>query len=140
MSQIILDEQLAAAEVRALLPRRFKLQRLPELRPGEVIRDQRVPEILRTLNQPTFITIDHDFWRVTWCHPDYCILYFDLRDTDQELIPVLLRALLRRDEFHTRAARMGKVARVSPTVIDYWQFPSGNQQRIVWQGVSRRRR
>jgi hypothetical protein len=94
-------------------------ERLQDLRANERIPDERVPEILRTLKQPTFVTIDQDFWDRDFCHPSYGILYFALRSEEQGVIPDLLRALLRRPDCHTRARRMGKVARVSTTAIDY---------------------
>src|SRR4051812_5216690 len=99
MSQFILDDQL---DVRAVLgPRkgRLKARRLAALRPGQRVLDDRVPEILLTLKRPTFLTIDQDFWDRSLCHPGYCILCFALPTDEQEQIPALLRALLRRPEF-----------------------------------------
>src|SRR5262245_12761452 len=130
MSQFVLDEQLDSDRLLPLIRRWSTAERLRDLRPDERILDDRVPELLLTRRQPTFVTIDRDFWHRRWCNPNYCILYFALKDTEQGLVPGLLRALLRRPEFHTRAARMGKVARVSPTTIDFWQFPPGALQAI----------
>jgi hypothetical protein len=56
-SGFILDDQLAANEVIAPLQKRHKAKRLADLRPGEHVLDDRIPEILLTLNQPTFVTI-----------------------------------------------------------------------------------
>jgi hypothetical protein len=75
MSQLILDDQLDISEVFFPIRKWITARRLQELRPGELIRDERVPEILRTLKSPTFITIDHGFWNARLCHPDYCIVY-----------------------------------------------------------------
>jgi hypothetical protein len=94
--------------------------------------DERVPEILRTVRRPTFITVDQDFWDRRWCHPDYCILYFALSDEQQFQLPDLLRALLRLPEFRSRAGRMGKVARVRPTAVEWWQFPPGDLHQLTW--------
>src|SRR5262249_31411355 len=121
MSQFILDEQLAANEVVAPPQERHKAKRLADLRPDKHVLDDRIPETLLTLNQPTFITIDQDFWDARWCNPGYCILYFALKDDQQELLPGLLQALLRHPEFRTRAVRMGKVTWVGPTLIELWQ-------------------
>jgi hypothetical protein len=139
MSQLILDDQLDVEVVLPPLRKWITVECLHELRSGEHILDDRIPEIFRTLKQPTFVTIDQDFWHPLWCHPAYCILYFALRDDQQELLPGLLRALLRRPEFRTRAVRMGKVARVSTFVIDYWQHPPGDVQHASWP-VGRRKR
>ena len=58
------------------------------------------------------------------------MLYFSLRDDQQELLPDLLRALFRKPEFRTRVNRMGKVARVGLTTIDFWQFKKPKITRI----------
>lgn len=140
MSQLILDDHLSAREVLTPIRRWVTAQFLRELRPGERVLDVRVPEILRTLRQPTFVTIDHGFWDRRWCHPQYAILYFALREIEQELLPGLLRALLRRPEFKTRASRMGKVARVGTTSLAWWHFQSPDLLQVDWPGASRRRR
>ena len=132
MSQLILDDQLDVLELLPRLSKWITARRLQTLRPGELILDDRVPEILGTLKQPSFVTIDEHFWQRHLRNPDYCILYFALRGDQQEQLPSLLRALLRRSEFRTRAARMGKVARVSAAAIDYWQFQSRESRWIEW--------
>jgi hypothetical protein len=134
MSQLILDDQLKALQVLRPLRKWITVQRLRDLRPNQQILDDRVPQILWTLKQPTFVTIDHGFWKRSLCHPDYTILVFALRDDQQILLPGLLRALLRRQEFRTRKNRMGKVARISTTAIDYWEFPGKVLRHIDWKG------
>jgi hypothetical protein len=134
MSRVILDEQLSATEVASELKKWCSVLRLKDLRPQQQILDDRVIEMLLTLNRPTFVTIDRGFWKRGLCHPGYCILYFVLASNRQEALSERLRALFRRREFRTRAARMGKVVRVSPTHIDYWQFLLPRPKRIVWTG------
>jgi hypothetical protein len=97
-----------------------------------VIKDDRIPELLRRLKQPTFITIDVGFWKRKWCDPRYCLIYFALTDAQQHRIPPLLRRLLRLPEFKTKAARMGKVVRVSMSHIDYWQWGDERVHRLGW--------
>ncbi len=133
MSQLILDEQLAATELMVPLRRVFKVKRLLELRPGERVLDDRIPEILLSLDRPTFLTIDQGFWDRRLCNSGYCILCFGLRPKQQIAMPGLLRALLRRSEFRTRAGRMGKVARVTRAVIDYWQFQDARLHHLTWK-------
>ena len=61
MSQIILDDQLFDLEVLLPIARWTTVRRLRDLRPAEVIKDERVPVLLRQLRQPTFVTIDMGF-------------------------------------------------------------------------------
>jgi len=136
MSQIILDGQLFELQVLVPLTRWITVQRLRNLRPGEIIKDERVPVLLRQLSRPTFITIDHGFWDKRLCDSKYCILYFALRNDQQHELPMLLRRLLRLPEFRTRAVRMGKVAYVNPTRIEYWQIGDRRLHRLTWPEIS----
>lgn len=133
MSQIILDDQLFDQEVLIPIARWITVQRLRDLHPNEVIKDERVPVLLCELDQPTFVTIDMGFWNKTLVHPKYCILCFPLRNEEQDRLPNLLRALLRLPTFRTKAERMGKVARVSTSDIQYWQFGDDRLHRLEWQ-------
>lgn len=74
MSQLVLDDQLFDLEVLIPLARWITVQRLRELRPGEVIKDERVPSLLRQLREPTFVTIDAGFWNRGLRDNQYCIL------------------------------------------------------------------
>jgi len=136
MSQIILDDQLFDLEVLVPIARWITVQRLRDLRPGEVIKDERVPALLRQLRRPTFVTIDMGFWDKSLRDARYCILYFPLRNDEQYRLPELLRHLLRLPEFHTKTARMGKVARISPTAIEYWQWGDESLHRLLWPKTS----
>lgn len=120
MSQIILDDQLFDFEVLIPLARWTTVQRLRDLGPGEVIKDERVPVLLRKVRQPTFITIDMGFWRHELIDARYSILCFPLRNDEQSKIPILLRRLFQLPEFHSRAVRMGTIAQVGPTVLRFW--------------------
>ena len=139
MSQFVLDDQLDPNAVAGEIARWASVRFIREIRPGEVIKDDRVPAILRTLRTPTFITIDGGFWNRDLRDRHYGILYFALRADEQAEIPNLLRRLLRFPEFRTRAARMGKVARVSRERIRLWQLGEPNEQSRPWEIPSRRR-
>ncbi|MBM3128135.1 MAG: hypothetical protein FJ009_05785 [Chloroflexi bacterium] len=134
MSQIVLDDQLFDQEVLIPLARWITVQRLRALRPNEVIKDERVPVLLRELDQPTFVTIDMGFWDRGLVHSQYCILCFPLRNEEQEQLPLLLRRLLRLSAFHTKSERMGKVARVSVADIQYWQVSDNRLRNLEWLG------
>ena len=132
MSQIILDDQLFDLEVLVPLARWITVQRLRDLRPGEVIKDDRVPFLLRSLAHPTFATIDMGFWDRGLRDARYCILCFPLRNDEQYKLPELLRSLLRLPEFRAKAARMGKVVRVSLAFIEYWQLGDEHLHKLTW--------
>jgi hypothetical protein len=128
MSQLVLDEQPNVQELVRGFEGWITWVRLQAIRPREQVLDERVPELLLTLNRPTFVTIDGDFWNRKLCHRHYCILFFALATREEHLLPDQLRRLFRLPEFRTRAARMGKVARIQQQVVTYWQ--AGEKKRL----------
>jgi hypothetical protein len=122
MSQVILDEHLGRNQALHPIQHWITAKRIQDIRPGEVIKDERLPTILIHLIKPTLVTIDAGLWKKRYCDRRYCILYFAILDIQQNQIPALLRRVLRLKEFKTKAARMGKVARVTFTHVSYWQL------------------
>jgi hypothetical protein len=132
MSQIVLDDQLFDLDVLLPIARWSTVQRLRDLRPHEVIKDDRVPVLLRELRRPTFVTIDMGFYKRDLCDARYCLLCFPLRNDEQHRLPLLLRQALRLPELRTQAVRMGKVARISADHIDYWHLADEQSRRLFW--------
>jgi hypothetical protein len=56
-----------------------------------------------------------------------------LANEQQDELPDLLRRLLNMPEFRTKAARMGKVARVGKTQIEYWLWGDEKLEKLAWQ-------
>jgi hypothetical protein len=113
VSQFVLDDQLSPRTVQTPICRWSTAQFVREIRPNDVIKDERVLVLLRSQRMPTFVTIDSDFDSRAYRDRHYCILFFAFTAEEQHDLPALLRRVLRLPEFRTRAARMGKVARVS---------------------------
>lgn len=139
MSQFILDEQLDVQVVVPRLRRWTSVTLLRDLRPSEVILDDRIPAILLELDRPTLVTIDQDLWDRRLCHPHYGILVFALRDDEQELLTRLLRDLLKLKEFRTRSARMGKVVRIAKQHIDFFEHLTAHVMQMEWRNPKRRK-
>lgn len=72
MSQFILDDQLSGPTVLIPLRAWATAQWLHRIRPREQILDDRVPSLLLTVRQPTFLTIDRVFWNRTFVSPQLC--------------------------------------------------------------------
>ncbi|HEX8844216.1 MAG TPA: hypothetical protein VF791_06215 [Pyrinomonadaceae bacterium] len=112
---IVLDEQLNDAQIARDIARWYKgaVINILQLRPHTRIFDDAVPTILRTIKQPTFVTINYtDFWKIVPASDDYCIICFKLSATGMYLIPELLRRVLSLEEFRTKRLRMGAVVSV----------------------------
>jgi hypothetical protein len=108
MSQIVLDEHLGRTEVLAPLRRWITAVKIEDLAPEETLKDDRILQILRRQQQPTFVTLDADFFHKRLCDRRYCLIYFVVPRQQQRRTPLLLRRVLRLSEFSTKAARMEK--------------------------------
>jgi hypothetical protein len=139
VSLVVLDDHLSVPDVRASLLRWATVEYMRDLRPGEVVKDDRVLTVLRTLRTPTFVTVDRWFWNPQRRDPRYCIVYLALRGRDHTHAPDLLRRLLRLPEFRTRAARMGTVVHVGEDHVRWWRVGDDSEHAVYWDRPSRRR-
>lgn len=133
MSQILADEHLGYSEVIAPLQSWTTVQRIEELAPDSILKDDRVLQILRAQKQPTFITLDGGFYRKRYRDRRYCVIYFALSHLEQNRLPGLLRRLFRLPLFKTKTARMGKIVRVSEEKVVYWQVGDEKRYQVIWR-------
>ena len=124
MSQVILDEHLGSTEVLEPLRKWITATKIEDFAPDETLKDDRIFQILRKQKQPTFITLDAGYFHKHRCDRRYCLMYFVVPRQQQNRIPAVLRQVLRLSIFKTKAARMGKVVRVSEGKIEFWQVGS----------------
>ena len=91
-------------------------------------RDEIIP-LLHSLRHVTFFTRDHDFYHPWLRHPDYCLVYLEVKPDEAALF---IRRLLRHPHLCTQAQRMGKVVRVHHEGISFWQVRVDKQQKVAW--------
>jgi hypothetical protein len=132
---IVLDEHLPAAVLADAVGRwyRGRICVVTALRPGSVIKDDAIANLLQTVDQPTFVTLNWaDFWHRIAAHRSFCLVGFTLPSKRAEEIPSLLRRLFRLSAFRTKAARMGKIARVGEEQVAYYQVrdPQVHQEAL----------
>ena len=139
MSLFVLDEQLSNPKLLRVLSKRYSIKLLNDIRPKEHMLDDRIASILLTMDRPTFITIDVGLFHGIECHSRYGILHFVLEDKEQELLVPMLRQLLLMPEFATRAARMGKAARVTKSYVEHWELHHPESRRIPWSPFRKKR-
>ncbi len=121
---IVVDENIHSREILASIADWYRGQviSVTQLRPGSVIRDDAIPGLLQQLNRPTFVTTNvDDFWQIVTPHAGYCIVCLSLPRERNQDAPEMLRALLALPVFRTKALRMGKVVRVSLTIVQYYE-------------------
>jgi hypothetical protein len=133
MSHLVLDEHLSREEVLEPLRPWRSVQKIEDLAPHETLKDDRILQILRRQKQPTLITLDGGFFLRRYCDPRYCLLYFVIPRQQQARLPGLLRQMFRLPAFKTKAARMGKVVRISSERIEFWQIGEEKKQTLPWR-------
>jgi hypothetical protein len=120
---IVLDEQLIRPQIIDGFARWYKgkVTTIPLLRPATRILDDAVPTVLRTVRNPTFVTINYaDFWKVIPASPDYCVICLKLLQTEALMAPQVVRDVLRLTQFRAKRARMGKVISVRGRLIEFY--------------------
>lgn len=120
---IVLDEQLRRSRIADEIASWYRGQvvDIGTLRPATVIKDDNIEKLLRTVRQPTFVTINvKDFWLKIRPHSRYCVVTIDIVQEHVTVLPPILRQLLQQPEFVTKASRMGKVIRVRGGNVRYY--------------------
>ena len=67
MSQLVLDEHLGRTEVLVPLQRWITATKIEDLADDEILKDDRILQLLRQQKHPTFITLDDDFFHRRLC-------------------------------------------------------------------------
>lgn len=133
---IVVDEQLQDHEIVAALQNwyRGRVTAVTALRPGTVIKDEVVPQLLRRQRQPTFVTVNvSDFWRVARPDKRYCIVAIDLPGSRAREVPDTVRELFRVPAFATKAMRMSKIIRVRARAVEYYGQDE-QAHSLIWSG------
>jgi hypothetical protein len=132
---IILDEQLNEPELAGRIAAWYagSVQVVTDLRPHSVIKDDSIGALLHTENEPTFVTINvTDFWRVVRSDSRFAIVCLELAIAQDYLVPVWLRRFFKLPQFNTKAKRMGTVALLRPTRIEFYRADR-KIETINWQ-------
>lgn len=126
----ILDENISIPEKKRLLAKRVHVRQIgAEVgRLGMKDVNEIIP-LLHTLRQPTLFTRDHDFYKPSLRHHDYCLV---LLDVDFDEVAKYVHSFLRHKDFRTQVQRMGKVIRVRHSGISYWQVNQEAERALSW--------
>jgi hypothetical protein len=91
--------------------------------------DDGIDTLLRTQAQPTFVTINEiDFWCKIAADRHYCVVCFNLRNSQARAIPHLLRSLLRQPPFQQKGQRMGTVVHIARSgLVRYYTAANPHQ-------------
>jgi len=129
---LIIDENISEIEVWKLREWRVAVRQIgPDVAPASTT-DENILPVLHRLKRPTFFTRDKDFWNARLVHRAYCLVFLDLREREGQ-IAAAVRRFLRLSPFQSHAQRMGKVIRVHPGGVSFWQIGKGALQEVAWE-------
>jgi hypothetical protein len=126
----ILDENIDAPQRQQLRSWRIPFRRIGgEVgRLGMKDRNEIIP-LLHSIRQPTFFSLDNDFHRPDFRHAGYCLVFLDVAPDEAASF---IRRFLRHPAFCTKAQRLGKIVRVRPGGISWWELHSRTERVISW--------
>ena len=127
----LLDENIRHDQEDPLRKWRIKFRRLGREIARSGIQDPEIIPLLHRLKKPTLFTHDQDFFKLSLAHRAYCLVWLDLYDG--EAAAFFIRRFLRHPAFHTQAQRMGKVVRVHPGGVQYWQAGVAKRASVKWE-------
>lgn len=123
----ILDENILESQRELLRRWRVPFRQIGYEIGRKGMKDEQVLRLLLGLRQPTFFTLDSDFYERALCHTRYGKVYLDVQELEAARF---VRRLLHYSGFDTHAKRMGVVIRASHTGLDIWQ--AGQLTHYEW--------
>lgn len=129
MSRHIFDENIPASAVQLIQQRVASVAQVGDTwgESGWLDVEQILPHLHRS--RATFHTLDAGLFKRWYSHRDYCLVYYDVLEA--ELARWVLK-FLRHRQFNTHAKRLGKVVKVSPSKLVYWEFHEPRIKEIPW--------
>jgi hypothetical protein len=122
---IVLDEEIQGPRIGGPIAEWYsgKVISVKELRANSLIKDDSIPTLLHQVARPTFVTINVvHFWRVIQPSRAYAVVCIELPLSQIRDVSVWLRRYLAKPDFKTKARRMGTVALLRPTRIEYYRL------------------
>ena len=126
---LVLDENIDRIQREQLSQWRFRFRHIGNDVASKGIKDDRIQTVLHQLKQPTFFSWDRDFYKRELLHRHHCIVYLDVKQFE---IAEYIRKTLKHEAFSTKTSRMGKVIRVSPTLVQYWELNANEEKHFFW--------
>ena len=126
---LVLDENLPASQRLLLRKWRIRFRAIGVDVAVSGTEDENLIPALHRLPQPTFFSLDGDFYRRDWLHSDYCLVWLDVRRREAA---EFIRRFLRHPTFRTQAKRMGVVARAHANGVTFWRARQAAAESVSW--------
>ena len=125
----LLDANIKDAEQLKLAMYGFKFKHIGRDFWKHHLSDEHIISRLYRLKRVTFVTRDvRDFYYHRFLHRNYCLLCLDVEEDE---VAAYTRKIYRHPRFDSAAKRCGKVIKVSPTQMTYFEVSSQEEQTIA---------
>lgn len=119
----LLDENITKDQKELLEKWRYNVKQIGVDIATKGIQDIQIITLLQQLHGVLFLTRDTDFFKQSYCHLNYCIVYLDVEKTETAYF---IRKFLKHPNFNTTAKRLGKIVKVNQTLIQYYSVKSNS--------------
>ncbi len=127
---LVLDENLPAGQRELLRERRIRFRVIGvDIAPSGT-KDENLIPFLHRLPNPTFFSLDRNFYRRDWIHSYYCLVWLDVRGREAA---DFVRRFLKHSMFDTQDKRSGTIIRVHAESIHFWQIGERTIQTARWR-------
>jgi hypothetical protein len=126
---LVLDENVRLEQKAILAAWGIRARKIGPDLAAHGVGDADLITLLLTLSKPTFFTHDKDFWTPALLHSSYCLVWLDTEDVDAARY---IRRFLRHVDFDTNAKRVGKVVRVHPDSLTFYDSAHGKAKQLGW--------
>jgi hypothetical protein len=126
----LLDENIVESQRQRLVSWRIRVRQIGRDIARAGIKDPEIVPLLHQIGGVTFFTRDSGFYRRDLCHSRYSLVVLEI---GQYEVASMVRRFLRHPEFNTRAKRLGRVTRVSPSGIRAWRLHSSIEHAFGWR-------
>ena len=127
---LVLDENLPAGQRHLLRKWRIRFRAIGGELGAAGTQDENLIPLLQRLAQPTFVSLDRDFYLPELEHDRYCLVWLNVWVNEAA---EYIRRFLRHPSFDTRAKRMGLVVRVHAEGVSCWRAGRRLPQETPWR-------
>ncbi len=127
---IILDENILDGQRLMLEGWRIPVRQVGFDLGRKGLKDEEIVVLLHRQRQPTFFTRDQGFYTAELRHQHYAIV---VAAVGQYELAAFVRRLLHHPEFDTFAKRAGRIFRIAPKGIAWWQLRRQQEAFKIWE-------
>jgi hypothetical protein len=126
---MVVDENFPIEIVTQLARLKFRFKQIGSELANAGVKDDFIITVLHSLKNPTFFTLDDDFYKPRLCHSGYCLVF--LKTPHPEIVH-FLSMFIKHPRFNTKVRRMGKVIQITTTKTRFWTLNAQDCVDVAW--------